>query len=370
MLKKTDIPKFIPELDGLRAISILSVLFFHLNVPGFSLGWSGVFLFFVISGFLITGILLDAKGQEHYYKNFFIRRSLRIFPIYYISLIAIYVLSCLLNKPNSDFFWYLIYGQNYLLGFTGFAAAFPASFSHTWSLAIEEQFYFLWPFLVCILTIRKLVILLLVFVVVAISSRVGVWVYTNNPFLVFTTLPSTIDSLAIGAMLAIVIRLPLSRKLIVNSSIVICSISLLSLIMIISCYGFSCYWSPVTMISSKPMNLFIYTIMALFFCSLMSLVIHTDTVFSRLLRIDIFKQIGKISYGLYLYHLPVYMYVNILAKNMTIWGGEIDTIVIGMVKLIITYIISLLSWHLVETKFIKAKDKFSYNNSTMVSAKP
>src|SRR3712207_2112911 len=79
---------YMPQLDGLRACAVLAVMLLHLGVPGFGLGWAGVQLFFVISGFLITGILLDTRGSPRHLRNFYARRALRIFPIYYLTLAA------------------------------------------------------------------------------------------------------------------------------------------------------------------------------------------------------------------------------------------------------------------------------------------
>src|SRR5208337_5027606 len=152
------------SLDGLRAIAIILVFFHHLKglIPVTSLpvyylrwyvglGWMGVDLFFVISGFLITGILMDTRTAGNYFSGFYARRILRIFPVYYLLLISVIVAETLLNNPRVTnslplpadrwlYFCYLMnwlklwkgqYGENYL--------------GHCWSLAVEEQFYLVWP---------------------------------------------------------------------------------------------------------------------------------------------------------------------------------------------------------------------------------
>src|SRR5436309_3302352 len=114
--RPTLLPKYIPELDGLRALAIIAVILFHLNIPGFGLGWAGVNLFFVISGFLITGILLDAKETPNYFRNFYVRRALRIFPIYYLSLLALAAAAPIFKWKLDDLPYFLLYVQNYILG--------------------------------------------------------------------------------------------------------------------------------------------------------------------------------------------------------------------------------------------------------------
>jgi peptidoglycan/LPS O-acetylase OafA/YrhL len=113
--------QYIPELDGFRAVAVLAVILFHMKIPGFALGWLGVFLFFVISGFLITGILLDSKkNSSHYFRNFYIRRILRIFPLYYLSILATIAIGLYFKDKFElqDTGYYLLYAQNYLLGET------------------------------------------------------------------------------------------------------------------------------------------------------------------------------------------------------------------------------------------------------------
>src|SRR6476620_6746086 len=145
----------IPQLDSLRGIAILMVLVGHIqkNVPGIVGPWahhgfSGVDLFFVLSGFLITGILLRAKTRPDYFKNFYTRRALRIWPLYYAVLILLLLPNSLTHLNLASPRWsYLLYIQNLFPGFP--AASGPLYI--TWSLAIEEQFYLIWPPIVLLL---------------------------------------------------------------------------------------------------------------------------------------------------------------------------------------------------------------------------
>lgn len=161
--------KRVLELDGVRGVAILMVLIYHGFAPamvaapfawtGFprlvesvaSVGWMGVDLFFVLSGFLITGILLDAAGKPHYFKNFYARRALRILPLYYLILVLIAILS----KGSGS---YVLLGVFYL---SNMAPLFgiPMIYVPLWSLSVEEHFYLLWPWLVSRLRLRGITIL-------------------------------------------------------------------------------------------------------------------------------------------------------------------------------------------------------------------
>ncbi len=172
--------KYIPALDGLRGLAILAVFFHHYGAGGIDssaaavrwiatvcgLGWSGVDLFFVLSGFLITGILYDTRNDPAYYRKFYARRTLRIFPIYYL-----FAAIALLIVPLSA--WHK--GDIFFLVYLGYPAAltWPALVSvliritHLWSLSVEEQFYMLWPWLICRLRTPSRILILRAAAIVA-----------------------------------------------------------------------------------------------------------------------------------------------------------------------------------------------------------
>src|SRR5580700_9993704 len=150
--------KKIPQLDALRGLAVLLVLLHNTNIyPSWHLGfisdngWMGVDLFFVLSGFLITGILLDTKQSAEYFKNFYARRCLRIWPLYYSALLFMFVILPLLRPteaaaifaPRSSPWWaYPLYLQNFLVPIPSKATGLLGV---TWPLAVEEQFYLCWP---------------------------------------------------------------------------------------------------------------------------------------------------------------------------------------------------------------------------------
>jgi peptidoglycan/LPS O-acetylase OafA/YrhL len=155
--------KHLPALDGVRGLAVLLVFLIHygggakssnflLHTVGVSVqaGWSGVTLFFILSGFLISGIIWDARNEPHYWRNFYMRRTLRIFPIYYASLFLVFITAAVAGSALfclTHIYVYALYLQNIPLPFGVRNLGSPLQLSHFWSLAVEEQFYLLWPFL-------------------------------------------------------------------------------------------------------------------------------------------------------------------------------------------------------------------------------
>ncbi len=201
---------YLPQLDGLRALAVALVVIHHafLDDPralltALSLGAVGVRMFFVLSGFLITGILLDMRQRQlplgAALRTFYIRRILRIFPLYYLALGVLW----LLNFPNfrATALWHLFYGTNFYI--TGHPSTALTGYGHFWSLAVEEQFYLLWPLAILALPRRWLKPLLLTCVAGSVGYRLvarfalhGSWWNSHIP------LWGCVDALALGALLA------------------------------------------------------------------------------------------------------------------------------------------------------------------------
>src|SRR5213594_314733 len=217
----------IPALDAVRGVAILLVLIFHFSSYGHGLapsplfidrlyylmsraGWIGVDLFFVLSGFLITGILYDAKESDHYFRNFYVRRVLRIFPLYYGALIIFLVVLPWLAPGNAelqlmkrDAIWYWTYLSNVRTAYNGWPGF--GAIGHFWSLAVEEQFYLIWPVIVLALSRRHLQACCLACIIGALVVRVGLNA-KGNETAAFVLTPARIDALAVGAYLAISAR--------------------------------------------------------------------------------------------------------------------------------------------------------------------
>src|SRR5262245_11738617 len=182
----------VPALDAIRGLAILVVTLYRFGGGGdgparaidhywlIDMGQRGVDLFFVLSGFLITGILFDAKGKQHYFRNFYIRRAVRIFPLYYGVLAVAVLLLPLLTTSLADAFqpavhaqgWLWLYGANVWQAVRGQWCLGPLN--HFWSLAIEEHFYFLWPAVIYFTSRRTAMRVCLAAFVASIVSR-GLW---------------------------------------------------------------------------------------------------------------------------------------------------------------------------------------------------
>ncbi|NQV27245.1 MAG: acyltransferase, partial [Rhodopirellula sp.] len=210
----------IPALDGVRGIAILMVMSHHFTIIGsanpvekavsgvLQLGWAGVDLFFVLSGYLITGILLDSKRSPHYYRNFYARRVLRIFPLYYAVVLLTFLvlprldgsLAQILSNTEGSIGWYITYLSN-------FAMSRGNHFGYgmlnvTWSLAIEEQFYLVWPLFVCVMRPQTLLRLCLSLIVGAPLLRLSLVLQSASWVTVYTMPFCRIDALAFGALVA------------------------------------------------------------------------------------------------------------------------------------------------------------------------
>jgi peptidoglycan/LPS O-acetylase OafA/YrhL len=216
----------IPALDGLRGVAIISVIVCHVNhrfggayatgpVDGplamlFGWGWIGVDLFFVLSGFLITGILYDAKGSDGYFRNFYARRTLRIMPLYFGFLLLIVVMNRMHSPafpwvPLDDLLWLVSYTYNVRAAFT---ESWIGNFHHFWSLAIEEHFYLIWLLFVCIFSRRLLMKLCLAVAAASFLLRLIVVLSGARPLIGFFFTPCRLDGLLAGALVALAWRDP------------------------------------------------------------------------------------------------------------------------------------------------------------------
>jgi peptidoglycan/LPS O-acetylase OafA/YrhL len=359
----------IRALDGIRGLAILLVLWahytgiglqYHVNsmlVGASQWGWVGVDLFFVLSGFLITGILVDSKGSNGFFKNFYARRFMRIFPAYYALLVIIFLsvpfLTNLGDLPDNR----TIYGPHwiywlYLYNFYGaFKSHSQGLLAHTWTLAIEEQFYLIWPAIVFLCDRKRLLWVCGIAAVAAMALRIillasGVSVVAIS-FLTITRM----DSLTIGAAIALLLRQPggaarvnsLARKLIWLTPICV--------LLIYAGKKSSFVFFTLCDEASK------YTLLALFFGALISLIVTSSpsSMLNRLFSISWMRFFGRYSYGIYLFHVPMLMLMSQKVPNPL---TPIQQLLAYALFLICTVLLGLLSWNLVEKHFLKLKRFF------------
>ncbi|HEU4993240.1 MAG TPA: acyltransferase [Gemmatimonadaceae bacterium] len=362
----------VPALDGLRGIAILMVLLLHLVpstpwtesptllvdrifVRAARTGWMGVDLFFVLSGFLITGILYDTKGSAHYLRQFYARRVLRIFPLYYATLaLFLVVLPALfpghwvLRDLKTDAAWYWSYLSNVKVAAVGFAPS--NALAHFWSLAVEEQFYLIWPFVVLWLGRRQLLVTCVVMAVVALAIRIALAMtgYTTLPD-VWT--PARMDALAIGALIAVQARSATGLRTMARWARPVMAVVAVPLAAL---FLFNVGLSTVA-----------HSLLALFFGALLVFALTsglggaTSTLSSPVLRF-----FGRYSYALYVFHFPILWFKPpIVVLIPTLFGSQMPGYIVWLaVSASVSVGLALASWHVLEKPFLSLKRFFPYES--------
>ncbi len=299
----------IPELDGLRGVAILLVLMFHLmpsNIPLWAAwivqsGWLGVDLFFVLSGFLITGLLLDSAGSPGYYRNFVARRALRIFPLYYVCL----AIAAVIDHGPWPIHWadFAADGGWFYPFFLGnipvtLRNKWPSgTLTPLWSLQIEEQFYLTFPFLVAVLGRKTLARVLMASVVIAPLLRIAlVYARPANISGTYVLMPCRMDALALGGLVAIAGR-QYPEALRSRWIGLVTGIAAAGLVWLIRNNG------PLPW--SNPMRTIGFSAAAVAFTGvLVLLMMQRQRLLLALFRFRPLVWTGGISYGLYLLHAP------------------------------------------------------------------
>ena len=355
---------YYPALDGLRGVAILMVVFLHnfgfMNY--FFFGWLGVDLFFVLSGFLITDILLNAIGQPNMLRNFYKRRLLRIFPLFYLVLIICLFVLPLFSFTGVDMhyyihnqLWFWTYLQNWLFVFHEPEGS--KMLLHTWSLAVEEQFYLVWP--VTLVLIRKPKVLLglatavLVFMGIA---RYILWTYHVEDLAYSSLYTFTrIDGLCIGSMLALLLK--------INPGFLKRYTSFIVLLMAAINFGF--YFFNHSQSFTLPYLAVVgYTTFAVLFGLLVyEAVMDQSRIIRFLLDNRPLRFFGKISYGLYVYHWPVYMllftyFADLFQQSLHIqlkWAEMGSAITVT----VIAVLISVVSYRYFERFFLRMKQRYN-----------
>lgn len=335
----------IPQLDGIRAIAILIVIVYH--AMGIRLLWGGVDLFFVLSGFLITNILLNSKALSlgGYLARFYRRRAQRILAPYALFLVVVSIF-CGVGWLRS---WYLyLFLTNLLYPLHVF---YPRVFGHLWSLAVEEQFYLLWPFAVYFLSVRRLRILCLVIMGAAIGLRATV--HPSSYLDIYSLTPFRMDLLAAGALLCLVWR-EWPELVMKAGPAVGCGLSLLGLA------GFTALWHlGISMHSNTPVgNALTYEASLALWLGFMIYGLSGWHV--GWLRIAPLRYIGRISYSIYLIHYAIVL--GLRAKGLPN----------GVVMLATVFALSLvyatLSWFLMEKKLLTIGRKAPIPDSSLLDA--
>jgi peptidoglycan/LPS O-acetylase OafA/YrhL len=344
----------VPALDGVRGIAILAVMAFHFSLgnlkvlgPVFSAGWAGVDLFFALSGFLITGILNDARGTEGYFLNFYARRTLRIFPLYFGVLAVVFLLlprfvplsSVDMVSPGGERpFW--LYYSNFAIYLFGWPAK---PMAHFWSLAVEEQFYLLWPLVVwCLPPKRQLYFCISLITGVELIRVAAVLLHVSYTATAYLT-PFRIDVLAAGALGSIAVRLyPKSSYKIARRLLAVAGLFLVGVFIARS--GFS--------LLDYVFRLVGYPLLTAF-CAAFVVTASASGMISSLASVSVLKQFGKYSYGMYVYHqLLIHCWEHLFPVR------KLGLLGFAALSMCATCAIAYLSWHLFEVHFLKLKRFF------------
>jgi len=331
-MPKTHQEPHLLALDGLRGFAILSVLCYHLFVVGSlqptgigkvllpvaKMGWSGVDLFFVLSGFLITGILLNARTATNYYRVFYARRVLRIFPVYYLAVALVFWVVVPMQHHGGFFalhpagyfgpreqLWYWVNLSNFR---TAFYPLMIPMLSPFWSLSIEEQFYIVWPSVVRKLRRRSLMIFCVAGVALTAVLRNLPWVQHWNsiyPNLIYRMTPLHMDGLLCGGVVAILLPLYGESRMARNLFAGLFWGSFAALVVLAR--------NP----DAPAMARVGFSVLALFGGSLIWLCAARTgskiarTIFSRKPLV----RLGKYSYFIYVFHIPMFIYVPIIGRH-------------------------------------------------------
>jgi peptidoglycan/LPS O-acetylase OafA/YrhL len=363
----------IPGLDGLRAIAYLLVFFFHANYLG--VGWIGVQFFFVLSGFLITGILLDMKKSlpmEGFFLKFYSRRFLRIFPLYYFYLILMGGLTAWLISVHYRPGYMKVFDEQvkyaifYVYNFFFTTIYHKSSFflEHFWSLSVEEQFYIFWPLIIFFTPEKFRKRLFLLFIVMGPIFRIAFYfIHASGEFRIFRAdvtealypLPFThIDSFAFGAYISRY-SIPKAKKQFYILLGLIPSIGFISQHLATGQTGeFSAFGYPLLMPNAYQF-IWGYSILNYFFAVTIQAVANHG-LFNRFLEWSPMRYIGKISYGLYIFHQPAIWF----ALDIEEFGLEKKTarLIATVIAFFSTLLMASISYHFMEKPLLNLKDRF------------
>jgi peptidoglycan/LPS O-acetylase OafA/YrhL len=366
----------VAALDGIRGLAILAVFVHNVGYfdePTDSLalksmrlviggGWVGVQLFFVLSGLLITGILLDTRRDPHRLRSFYVRRVLRIFPLYYLTLACAFVLLPRVldlgewgERARHVQVWYWTYLMNWSDPYKG---TLPG-LSHFWSLAVEEQFYLVWPLVVFGLSVRDLTRVCAALIVSALFIRVGFVLGGAPPAAIYGFTITRWDSLAWGAVLAVALRevewrervLPWIRRATLPAGVTLA-------VVVVVDHGLS--WA-------KPLGQTAgYSLVASLFAGLVLLAADPSQPGGWVRRVTEsgwLRFFGKYSYGMYVLHWPIHRVGQTVLSHWVIVGTAasrpLHLVAYVAGTLAVTTIAAVAVYHVIELPFLSLKDRLA-----------
>ncbi len=353
----------VSEFDALRGMAALGVLMFHLkpNDGWTHFGMTGVHLFLVLSGYLITGIVIKHVGTPHFFRAFYARRVLRIWPIYYLTLLALVALQSRLPDAPS------LQGLPYYLTFTQYLWAWPGlsgvlttppetvhAFEHSWTLALEEQFYLIWPLAIAVVGRKRVIPMVLAIL------GFGAWFKTLG----YHTwiLPNVFGAFALGGLIAALLddKAKVERNRLGLSAFFLAS-SAAGLAYVVWYYRVPVSdWPRSWMLwRDSFQNFGFYTI---HFGLVGFVATNAGRWFLAPLRIRELTHLGEVSYGMYLYHMPIYWLVG------GYWIQTNEPWTMWVTKIALTFAVATLSFRYIEKPILGLKEWFPYRSREAVEA--
>ena len=359
----------IPALDGIRGLAISLVLWCHIYVPMRNqlpnhpflariadlsrFTWSGVDLFFVLSGFLIGGILLDAVDSPIYFRTFYVRRAYRILPLYAAILVLTFALDlCFQPEHLAQFLYYPLFLQNFQMAATASLGAVHVGV--TWSLAVEEQFYLTMPWVVRALSRRTLAILLAAVIVTAALLRVTLLsVFPDNWVAAHVLTPCRADALSIGVLIAIGLREPRVLSVMRRYSWAACT-----LLAILSLISLRVVWGHFEPLAGKAFGLD-YSFLAIFY-GLLLLSTLLSTRLGAIFSFGPLRFLGRIAYGVYLVHRLINFALHKVWFYFQPESGSVSDILTATTGAAVSIAVATASWRYFEQPLVQRGHRYTY----------
>lgn len=364
--------RYVPALDSLRAIAVLFVLGYHYGLLDF--GWMGVQIFFVLSGYLITGILLEAKARPlgEYLRTFYMRRSLRIFPLYFTFLLVASALTlscCSFPLFNDTWMYMYTYTLNWIEPWRMLHLKDDRTdvFYHLWTLSIEEQFYLIWPWLVFFLSryvFKILVGLLIVGPPIlrligfeSLVSATGDFEYAAT--VVYCLTPYQLDAFAWGALIAALPAVSLGRARILAIlsviAVVICGFYNLYALRAMGVIGYPFAFGYPPHMTHNSQYAWGYTLLNVASAAVILFLANAPQI-KGLFAWPALVRVGKVSYGMYVLHVPVLLIFSALAIDLK---SDLPLYLAGLpIYCALVWLCAELSFRYLETPFLRLKSKY------------
>lgn len=336
--------------------------FLHAFGETIKFGWMGVTLFFVLSGFLITGILWDTRGSAYWWRNFYMRRCLRIFPLYYGALLLVLIGAAVwgsLGTALRNIWVYVPYLQNIpgLMKYTDSLGS-PLWLYHFWSLAVEEQFYLIWPFLlVRAKNLNQAKILCLSVFLFSLGFRMVSW-WASTPHNIWVeSLPARCGELAVGAYLAMCFRQPATWRRIQRwaPAVAIASFAAMAVIRIFT----------RTPLMTWRLSVLGLACGAIGFGAVLAAATTSGWV-NKVMCFGWLRNIGKISYGIYVYHVLLIIPIGWAAHRLSFnLGRNVELGLNFIIGAVVSYIVASLSYRFFELPFLKMRSRYQTESVAM-----